>query len=130
MSGRTLIIVVTAVVAAAIAAGLVVHGSPALARERRFDERRMEDLDEIVLAIDSRFAATSALPQTLGDLDRALSDAARLRDPVTQNPYEYLVRSTDQYELCAVFSQASTNRYRPHGAGRWCSPHRARPRPR
>jgi hypothetical protein len=104
---------------AAVIAGLTVLGSPATARERRFDAKRIEDLSEIDLAIRDQHADAGRLPATLSEIG---NHPAALIDPVTARPYEYRVIAEDAFELCATFQQPSATRaYRwQHGAGRHC----------
>ena len=56
MSPRLLAAFATAVVIATIGAGMVALGSPQTARERRFDQRRIDDLSEIAMAIEGHAA--------------------------------------------------------------------------
>ena len=100
--------------------GFVMVESPFAARLRRFDERRVSDLQAIVNAIE-RMAVEREfygghrtarlkrpLPQSLDQLNEWLrADFSRevaLFDPQTAKPYEYRVKSETTYELCAEFS--------------------------
>lgn len=120
MRGRLLIGLLLAVATLAVVAGLLALGSPAAARERRFDQRRVDDLAEIERAINDYHYDNRALPPTLNDLNRA--GQVIFRDPLTQQPYEYRALSEPGYELCAVFQQPSrtTIGARAHDKGRRC----------
>jgi hypothetical protein len=123
VSPRLLAGIATAVVIATIAAAMAALDSPRTARERRFDGRRIDDLNQITMAIDNHVAATGALPSALEALGRL-----PLNDPATGQPYEYSAHSADRYELCAVFNQPS-DAYSPawrHETGRTCFPRRSR----
>lgn len=111
----------TAVVIAAVIAGLMVLGSPAKERERRMDERRVEQLGELGRVVDFYRSKHGRLPSSLDELEREGGSALGTRDPGTQQAYEFRVLDTDKYELCAQFQQASrTVGFWRHGAGRQC----------
>jgi hypothetical protein len=128
VSERSLAAFVAAAVAAAIVAGLIALGSPALARERRFDQRRVDDLSDIVFAIHDHQSSHRALPRSLKDLEHSGQDV-NLRDPLTREPYEYRALDDARFELCAIFQQPShpsaAARYWTHAQGRQCFNRRA-----
>lgn len=109
---------------AAVAAGLVVSGSPGEQRLRRFDDQRVSDLMELSRALDAYWDSESVLPASL-DL---VVDGRRLTrvpvDPATDAAYEYLVDAPDAYRLCADFARPSGEDARgdfwAHEAGRAC----------
>ena len=121
MGTRLLIASLTAGAVAAVVAGVMALGSPAAARERRFDERREDDLAEIERVINEYHGDHSALPHALTHLNRRSGDTL-LRDPVTQQPYKYRVLDDHRYELCAVFQQPSRRSLDPwaHDSGAHC----------
>jgi hypothetical protein len=123
VSERRLAAVVTATVTAAIAAGLSVLGSPTSARERRLDQRRVDDLSDIVFAIRDYQSTNRTLPPSLRDLQHS-GRASSLLDPLTQQLYEYRALDNGRFELCAVFQQPSrpspAPRYWAHDQGRQC----------
>ncbi|HUE72496.1 MAG TPA: DUF5671 domain-containing protein [Pirellulaceae bacterium] len=104
--------------------GFVMVESPLAARLRRFDERRVSDLQAIADAIermsierdfdgDHRNARLKRpLPESLDQLNEWLRDdfsrQVTLFDPQTAKPYEYRVKSETTYELCAEFSLSDT----------------------
>lgn len=104
--------------------GLGLTGPPAVQRHIEADNRRLEDLRGIANTLNS----LPELPQTLGHI-RAARPGLRLADPETNAPYEYIVRSPQNYELCATFSAAGDREGRltrsefwDHPAGRACFP--------
>lgn len=126
--GRALVAVMAVAIAAAVAAGVLAAGSPAKARERRFDERRVEDLTALGRAVDHHHSVSGRLPDTLTEL--AQWSMLDLQDPSTAQPYEYRVLNEDTYHLCAAFQQPSAQRagFWRHGSGRHCFTLRSRRR--
>lgn len=105
----------------AVAAGLWVIGSPAAAREARFDKQRVAALDEISRAVDVYFSRNSRLPGTLIDLRQASS--AQVYDPATGTMFDYVATGERSYELCATFygdSGEVPSTFWWHPAGRQC----------
>ena len=86
-----------------VATGFYHMGPREKQRAVQADTRRVEDLRWIAQQIGYR--QTPRLPETLADL--APSRAARLKDPLTNAPYEYRPRSGTAYELCATFATDS-----------------------
>ena len=126
MRARLLMGLLLATSAFAIVAGMLALGSPAKARERRFDERRLEDLAAIERAVDDYHYYHGGLPTTLDDLNKGAGQAP-FRDPLTQQTYEYRALDDHGYELCAVFQQPSGRPLgdRAHDTGRKCFKSRA-----
>jgi hypothetical protein len=112
-------------VVVAVAAGLVLSGSPAAARARRLDARRVEDLVRISNAIDLYYVRQHTLPVKLTGLGPPSGPSLSVRDPVTSETYEYRTVAARRYELCAAFTAPSDEaHYEPefwkHGSGRQC----------
>ncbi len=121
------------VVAATIAWGFVVAGSPALRRLERFDEQRLDDLRTIareiqLMVIDQndreKKTLKEPLPKTLAEAaERARDERLNPRDPETVEPYQFTVTGKTTYELCATFSrarQADARVFWNHPAGTHC----------
>jgi hypothetical protein len=115
MTKRTHVIfsvVMSMVVVATVVWGVVVVGTPGTVRLRRFDHRRMEDLQTISREIQSlchdpdiKDRLKRALPATLDELAAiARSERISLTDPETGQPYLYEVKDGTTYELCATFA--------------------------
>lgn len=127
ISGRTVAgAVIVAAVLAAIAIALVYVGSPGEARQRRFDERRVGDLTEIVTSLDRYWAASTRLPASLEEAAKG-GAASVPRDPETGEPYGYRALDDRRYELCATFARPSDELpginqppFRAHTTGRQC----------
>ena len=94
---------VVVIVAAAIAAGFFVAGSPKEERLRQFDERRVGDLQSIQGQIVNYWQQKGRLPQALGDLTDSVSGFRAPTDPETGATYEYRAVASTTFELCAVF---------------------------
>jgi hypothetical protein len=128
MTGRRLFLgaIVIAAVATA-AASMWVAGSPAEARLRVLDERRVQHLQTIQQWVGRYWTARGRLPGSLGVLSRDPVGAMLPTDPETGAQYEYRVTGERAYELCATFGRQgppdspSYGPYGwPHGAGRQC----------
>lgn len=98
---------VSAVVLLSIAAGFLIIGTPAVQRDRRFDEQRVSDLQVLQSQIVNYWDQKDALPQELDDLEDSISGYAVPNDPDTKEPYEYMVVDELSFELCAAFKTSS-----------------------
>jgi hypothetical protein len=118
--------VVAAAVVAAIAAGLVLIGSPSAERMRRLDEIRVRDLMQLSRAVDLYWKREEALPASLDALTTVPDAPFRsTMDPSTAQPYPYRAIDASRYELCASFEAADadreySDRFWAHGVGRKC----------
>lgn len=129
---------VTMAVLAAVAAGLILAGSPGKARRSQLDDTREGDLEQIAALIDGYWNEYDRLPPDLETLERTRGYAVRsIRDPQTAIPYGYRITGERTYELCAVFDAASEeqepqpdpfgppqreSKFWQHGSGRTCFP--------
>lgn len=109
-------------VIAMVIVGFAHIGAPSTQRMLRADQRRVRDLFQLSMQINTRWKANGRLPEHLDEL----SDAA-LADPITRAEYGYRVKKGSDYELCASFSTAgpeeNTTRNRSpwsHPAGDYC----------
>jgi hypothetical protein len=116
--------------------GLTIVGSPGAERQRRFDERRVEDLRTIygevlnqVVGADWRNPQVSPvlrgpLPPTLDAVaSRAMRQRPRAVDPATGTPYGYEVTGASTFRLCATFDAVrddSADLVWNHPAGAHC----------
>jgi len=123
-----IVIAVSVAVLAAVVVGVVLLDSPAEARLRRLDERRVDDLRDLAFAVDAFWTREGQLPTSLGDLSEAERIVTEPIDPETGEPYEYRVLGEKSFELCAVFARDTgpddrDGCYRSfwfHGTGRQC----------
>jgi len=87
----------------AIAIGLSLLDPPGIARLRKLDIHRLEDLRQIRFAVERYHKDHNVLPQSLDQLNIR---SRALKDVVTEEPYGYTVDDAGTYELCAVFDTA------------------------
>ena len=128
---------VIAIVGAATLYGFFVVGSPFAERMRRFDERRVQDLQNIQWQVVNYWQRKEQLPAALDGLRDDISGYIVPRDPEDGASYEYRALGTLKFELCAGFKTESTQAGKEktpfpiayesgimenwrHGAGRTC----------
>ena len=118
-------------VVAAVGYGIFLVGSPAGQRLQRFDEKRVSNLQNISDALDRFWEVNEELPASLEELQGRRYFVPSIKDPATEEPYEYRVVGENRYELCAVFAIDSSRRREEfpkpfsartweHGVGRVC----------
>jgi hypothetical protein len=133
---RSFAIGATVVVLIAIIWGIWLTGSPLSERERKFDERRVEQLRAISNEIRSitlgknisrptdEIELERPLPQTLQEVvDNAVYQKPVITDPETGAAFEYSVQDATHYQLCAVFNAIRDEQFDifwNHPAGRHC----------
>jgi len=103
--------IITAIVAVAVLWGFVVIGSPFAQRNKRFDERRVQDLSMIQNYITNYWQSKEALPAGLGDLKDSLLGIIVPADPETGGHYEYKALGGLSFELCANFNTEARDSY-------------------
>lgn len=132
---RTLAGISTLLFALTIGAGFVLAGSPFQARLKRFDDRRIHDLQQIEQAIrrlvveieDGKRHLKRPLPSDLSEVAIFVADEEyrarlNLQDPQTGKPYTYTATGEATFELCAEFALESRQQQPDwtHPAGRHC----------
>lgn len=95
------------VVAAGVVYGFWVAGSPFAERLRRFDERKIQDLQTIQWQVINYWQRKDKLPARLEELRDDISGFVPPRDPETGEAYEYRTLETLRFELCAAFKTSS-----------------------
>ncbi len=98
---------VSAIVLIAVVAGFFVVGSPQEERARKFDERRISDLQMIQGQIINFWQAKEKLPQNLAELSDTISGFIAPQDPETGVGYAYEVADKLNFKLCADFNRPS-----------------------
>lgn len=90
-----------------ISAFLIVE-SPSDSRDRKLDEKIIQDFNNIKYALDAFHSQEGELPQTLNELVED-SDVFSLNliNPVTEKEYFYEKVEEKEYELCTDFSSSS-----------------------
>ncbi|MDO8579572.1 MAG: DUF5671 domain-containing protein [bacterium] len=90
-------------------AGFALIGSPMSARDRKFDERRVSDLQSIQWQIISYWQQKGEIPVDLDNLKNPISNSYTPTDPVTGEVYRYKATSDLSFQLCANFSSSNVN---------------------
>ena len=99
------------VVLASIVGGFFVIGSPSVQRDRRFDERRVNDLQIIQNEVVNYWTQKGRLPTALADLKNSISGFVPPTDPQTGSDYSYRVNGSLKFELCAIFKTDGKDYY-------------------
>jgi hypothetical protein len=130
VSGGRFAFGMAAVVAVAVALGIAVLGSPALARARRLDALRTRDLSSLAGLTNQYWIRHQALPPDLETLAREPEEDPFPADPETRAAYAYRITGDRTWELCATFAAADDPDVPPgfwdHGAGEHCFAFEAR----
>lgn len=100
MIGRWLALAATAAVVSAIAAALMIVGSPWTARLQRLDERRLADLHALAGHIEEYRSLQGRLPEHLAALENAVPGDVHVSDPATGEAYLYEVLDAERYRVC------------------------------
>lgn len=124
------------IVVVALVWGFVIVGSPMNERQRKFDERRLEDLRIITQEVlnivhegrpwemDQEPVMEKPLPSTLEEVaSKAVYQKVNVVDPQTGTPYVYRTTGASTYELCATFTEIRDQSYDVfwnHPAGEHC----------
>ncbi|MDO8560945.1 MAG: DUF5671 domain-containing protein [bacterium] len=106
---RVMVFGVLAIVATATVYGFFVAGSPFAERARRFDESRVQDLQNIQWQVVNYWQRKERLPKKIDELRDEISGYTVPRDPETGASYEYHVLAPLKLELCATFNTGSAN---------------------
>lgn len=104
----------SAIVVIAIAAGFFVVGTPAYQRARRFDEQRIQHLQNIQNEVINYWQRTNALPEQLNDLRSGGYGFSALVDPETGESYTYRRTGDLSYQLCALFQTSGDPKVFPN----------------
>lgn len=99
---------VVLIVAIATIGGFFLVGSPFRERLRRFDERRVSDLQSIQSQTIYYWQRKAKLPGSLADLRDPISGFVAPVDPETGTSYEYRTTAGLAFELCATFKTDSS----------------------
>ena len=95
---------VSAIVLASIVAGFFIMGSPHTQRLLRYDQQRINDLQNLQAQVTNYYQTTEKLPESLDKLKDPLVVARVQTDPETGADYGYTKTDELTFELCATFS--------------------------
>lgn len=112
---RLLVWAVSFGVIASIIGGFFIMGSPATLRMKRFDERRVGDLQNMQYQIVNFYQRKGILPNTSDDLKDPISGFVIPTDPETNNSYGYEKVSDLSFKICADFSLDSGDMFDSKG---------------
>jgi hypothetical protein len=93
-----------ALILCAIAAGFFIMGTPGQVRLYRFDDQKVQDLQNIQSQIVNYWQQKEKLPTGLSELDDKLSGNVTPVDPQSGEAYKYSVNGLMTFELCATFN--------------------------
>ncbi len=96
-----------AVVAVSVIFGFFTAGSPLKARLYRFDEQRVNDLQNLQSEVINYWTQKQVLPPTLDALKNDITGFVAPLDPETNLSYAYTVNSKLSFDLCATFNLAT-----------------------
>ena len=102
-----LIAILTILMFGAFGYGIFRSGSPFETRSRKFDEQRVSDISSLSYSIESYYRQKSMLPQALSDIPKDYLYGKEIKDPESDQAYEYQVINNTNYKLCANFSTDS-----------------------
>lgn len=105
-------------VLASIISGFFIMGSPFALRMKRFDERRVGDLQNIQYQVVNFYQRKGSLPNSLDELKDPLAGFNIPLDPDTGVFYGYEKESDLSFKLCAEFSLASDEQIGSKGISR------------
>lgn len=80
--------------------------SPLTARQKAFDQTRVNSLSQIKYTIDDYYNEYKKLPASLQDL-MASRGYIQINDPQTNAEYEYSITGPMTYQLCATFDSSN-----------------------
>ncbi|MBI4049995.1 MAG: hypothetical protein HY398_00940 [Candidatus Doudnabacteria bacterium] len=95
------------IVLLAVVGGFFLVGSPKEERLYRFDEQRVQNLQELQYRVISYWQNKGELPGSLELLRDEISGFEAPRDPETGAEYGYEVKASEHFELCATFARPS-----------------------
>lgn len=101
------------VVLTSLVGGFAIMGSPMTARAKRFDDRKVSDLQSIQWQIVNFWQQKGSFPKAMTDLEDSISGYRVPRDP-EELPYEYMVGEDTlskgvgtSFKLCATFNRST-----------------------
>jgi hypothetical protein len=100
--GTGVLVVVTVI------AGFFIVGTPAQARLVRFDDQKVQDLQNIQYQVVNYWQSKQKLPAVLSDLNDPLSNYTVPSDPQAGDSYTYKATGTLSFQLCATFNALSS----------------------
>ncbi len=97
-----------AVVILSIVMAFFIVGSPAQQRALRFDQQRINDLQNLQYQILNYWQQKRELPATQAELVNYFTGFVPPKDPRTLLPYEYIIIEKGSFKVCATFEKKGT----------------------
>ena len=101
---RSVVYATSALVVLSIIAGFFVVGTPWQVRLYRFDDQKINDLNNIQYQVVYYYQQKGELPNTLSDLNDPISGYVTPVDPQKGSTYVYKKTATLAFQLCATFN--------------------------
>lgn len=95
--------VIVAIVIASVVIGILLIGTPVDQRNRRFDETRIQNLQNLQSQIVNYWIQKKVLPEKLNQLEDSISGFIAPTDPESKQAYDYKIANQLSFELCATF---------------------------
>lgn len=108
--------VIVVIVIASIVIGVLLIGTPADQRNRRFDDTRIQSLQNLQSQIVNYWIQKKVLPERLGQLEDSISGFVVPVDPESKQAFDYKVANPLSFELCAGFKTNSQD-FLPDASG-------------
>ena len=106
--GKIVAWVAACAVLASIVGSFFIMGSPMTARAKRFDARRVSDLQNIQWQVVNFWQRKAQLPASLSDLEDSISGYRNPKDPETDATYDYRMSEKNKsFSLCATFIRSN-----------------------
>lgn len=122
-------IILSLIVLSTVIYGFMDGGSPQAARNKRFDEKRIQDVQQIKNWVNSYYNTNKVLPSTVLEASAKYNNSGNIKvptDPETDIEYQYQIVGSKEYKLCATFGTniiSSTPQYLigySHPSGLFC----------
>lgn len=133
ISRRIWMVVSLVIILVSIILGFSILGFPHTQKLIRYDEQKINDLQNINSQIQSYFSNKKVLPKNISEITNSnYGYSSVVLDKQTNKSYEYIKTNDVEYQLCAEFNKASDDKnveysYLPnygsissHSAGRYC----------
>jgi len=104
---KILAIILAVVMLGSIIAGFFIIGTPSDQRNRRFDDQRVMDLQNIQSQVINYWTMKEKLPENIEMMQDNISWFAVPQDPKTKELYEYRIVEPLKFEICATFAKPS-----------------------
>lgn len=107
---KIFIYAVITIVFLAVVAGFFIMGSPKEERLRKFDERRVQDLQFLQGEIINYWINKEKLPEDLSQLKDDIRGISIPKEPETGQTYKYEMKGVLEFSLCANFNRPSLSK--------------------